>query len=239
LTRAPEAKMMLIAPVILVFVFGSLVLSRTFTPPELVRPFMAAAASAMVLLTSVQLTGNQFGYDRTGFRAYVLSPIPRSDVLLGKNLAVAPLALGLSLIIVVVVQVLSPMRLDHLLAVLVQLASMFLIFCLLANALAILAPIPIAAGAFQPSRVRMTPILFHMAFMLIFPMALLPIFAPLGLEALLSELGHARGWPIALVLSLGLLAGIVALYRRAVVWEGRWLAGREQAILEVVTSREE
>ena len=38
-----------------------------------------------------QLLGNQFGFDRGGFRVYVLSPASRRDVLLGKNLSFVPL----------------------------------------------------------------------------------------------------------------------------------------------------
>ena len=54
----------------------------------------------MILLTMIQLVGNQFGFDRSGFRVYVLCAAPRRDILLGKNLAVAPLALGFSLVFV-------------------------------------------------------------------------------------------------------------------------------------------
>ena len=42
-----------------------------------------------------QILQNQFGMDRDGFRALVLSPIPRHQILFGKNLATAPFALGI------------------------------------------------------------------------------------------------------------------------------------------------
>ena len=57
--------------------------SAKVEPPEAIRPLMAFAAGAMVLLVcGGQLVGNQFGYDRAGFRAYVLSPAPRREILL-------------------------------------------------------------------------------------------------------------------------------------------------------------
>ena len=114
LLRAPEAKMMLLSPVILVLVFGSMFLSHAVQPPEAARPLMAFGATAMVLVSMIQFVGNQFGFDRTGFRVFVLCAAPRRDILLGKNLAVAPLALGMSTALLALLQVMYPMRLDHL-----------------------------------------------------------------------------------------------------------------------------
>ena len=37
---------------------------------------------------------NHFGFDRGGFRAFVLLPTPRRYILLGKNLALLPVALA-------------------------------------------------------------------------------------------------------------------------------------------------
>src|SRR5439155_1669800 len=71
---------------------------------------------AMILLTLSQCVGNQFGFDRGGFRALVLSGAPHRDILMGKNLAAAPLALALAALVLVVLQVLAPLRLDHALA---------------------------------------------------------------------------------------------------------------------------
>ena len=98
----------------------------------------------------------------------------------------------------------------------------------------------VAAGAMKPSNTRLVPVLLQMLFMMVFfPIALVPVLAPVGIEAALGESGVLRGWPVALVLSLAVLAGAVWLYRRALAWEGDWLAAREQAILEVVTSKAE
>jgi hypothetical protein len=239
LTRAPEAKMMLLVPVIMVLVFGSVLMTTGAAPPEPVRPLMAVGAAAFVLLMAAQLVGNQFGYDRTGFRAYVLSPIPRRDVLLGKNLAVAPPVLGLAAAAVALIAVVFPMRFDHLPAVLAQVAALYLLFCLMANGLSILAPIPIAAGSFQPSNVRIVPILFHLGFIAVVPFVLAFVLLPLGVEVLLAELAGLRGWPVALALSLVVLAAVVFAYRRVLTVQGNWLSAREQAILEVVTAKAE
>src|SRR5207237_268822 len=81
-----------------------------------------------IRLGLTQLAGNQFGFDRNGFRVFVLAGAPRKDILLGKNLALFPFALGLGVIGTVALQFAYPMRIDHFLAALVQMISMYLIF---------------------------------------------------------------------------------------------------------------
>ena len=77
LLRAPEVKMMLMAPVIMMLVFGSIFLINAPKIPDIVRPFLASPIIMMVMFLIAQLVGNQFGYDRSGFRTYVLGPAPR------------------------------------------------------------------------------------------------------------------------------------------------------------------
>src|SRR5262245_61962820 len=237
LSRAPEAKMMFIAPVIMIVVLGGLVLRFDEGPPSEVRPLIAIGSAIMVLLMSVQLVGNQFGYDRTGFRAYVLSPAPRRDILLGKNLAVAPLVLSFGVFALLLVGIVYPMRIDHYPAALAQLLSMFMLFCLLANTLSIFVPIPMAAGSMQPAQVKMGPVFAQLAFLMLFPLVMLPVLIPLGVQLLVEETTDVRWLPISLVLSLAVLAIVAFLYRRMLTVQGDWLAMREQKILEVVTSK--
>jgi hypothetical protein len=237
LLRAPEAKMMLLTPLIFVILFGSIVVSGQFTPPEAVRPLFAFGNGFFVLMLALQLLGNQFGYDRSGFRAYVLSPVPRHEILFGKNLAVAPLALGLAALAILIVQVIYPMRFDRFVAVFLQFGSAMLLFCLVANMLSIFAPIPIAAGSFKPAQTRLVPILLHMAAIVVLPTLLAPTFLPLGIELLLEVLLGVRGLPVMLVLSFGILVLVVWIYRRVLRWQGGLLAAREMQILEIVTSK--
>jgi hypothetical protein len=239
LLRAPEAKMILIVPIIMVVVFGGIFLSNDMKPPGSVRPLMVLGAAVMVLISTIQLVGNQFGYDRAGFRAYVLSPVPRREILLGKNLAVAPLGFGLSALAILTVGCVYPMRIDHYPAAFLQLATMFLLFCLFANGLSIYAPIPMAAGSMKASSVKLGPVLLQMAFMMLFPVILMPAVIPIGIEILIEELTEVRGIPIALALSALVLVAVVFVYRRLLTWEGGLLANREQKILEVVTSKSE
>lgn len=237
LLRAPEAKMMLLTPVLMLLIFGSIFLSRSVDMPEAVRPLIASGAMAMVLFTMSQLLGNQFGFDRSGFRVFVLSAAPRRDILLGKNLAFAPLALGMGLGVVVLVEVLYPMRPGYFLAALPQLLMMYLLFCLLANSLSIFAPLPIRSGSLKPVNPKAIPLLLHIAFAMLFPLALLPTLLPLGVALILDGAGWNWAALLCLVLSLAECAAVVWLYRLGLGWQGSLLQAREQKILEIVTAK--
>jgi hypothetical protein len=239
LTRAPEGKMLLLSPAILVLVFGSLLLAHRFDMPESVRPLLAFGVMALILLTLIGVIGNQFGFDRGGFRIFVLSPASRRDILLGKNLAFAPVALTLGLGLTALLQIIYPMRLDHFLATVVTFVSMYLLFCLLANLLSILTPMQIAAGSFKPTNPRMLAVLLQMAFLCVFPLALLPVLLPLGIEVLLESLGWLTGVPLCLALAVVEAVAAVYFYRLVLTWEGHLLQVREQKILELVTAKAE
>ena len=75
----------------------------------------------------LQILDNQFGFDRSGFRTLVLSPAPRWQILLGKNLALLPLVLGFGLIYVVLAGLVRHVPAVLLLAALVQLLTAFLL----------------------------------------------------------------------------------------------------------------
>jgi hypothetical protein len=239
LLRAPEAKMLLLPPVIMVVIFGGLFLRGPMDLPEMARPLIAFGAMAMVLIPMGQLAGNQFGFDRNGFRVFVLSPASRRDVLLGKNLALAPLVLGLCAVVVALVVALYPMRLDHVAALLPQMLSMYLVFCVLANWLSIMAPVRIAAGTLKPSNSNLVTVLLQLGFGLLLPFALAPTLLPLGIEFLLESRGWDAGVPVCLLLSAGECLAIVWLYRWALNGQGHLLQAREQRILKVVTTRAE
>ncbi len=239
LTRAPEAKFLLLTPVFMVVAFGSMFLTRTVELPEIARPLAALGAMGMILLSLGQLMGNQFGFDRSGFRAFVLCSASRGDILLGKNLAAAPLALGLAGLVVVAMQVLHPMRVEHFLAVPLQMLSMYLLYCPVANWLSIYAPMPIRSGTMKPANPKLVPVLLHMLTVFLVPLTMAPALLALGIEFAVEELAGVRGVPIYLILSLLECPAIVFAYLRVVRWEGGLLQRREQKILETVTTRAE
>jgi hypothetical protein len=237
LTRAPEAKMLLLAPVIMIILFGSMLLTRRVSPPELLRPLLGFGVIATIQLTIMQLIGNQFGLDRDGFRMLVLSSAPRRDVLLGKNVSVAPLVLTLGTIALALLQALYPMRVTHFLATLAELGSLFLICSLIGNFTSILAPMPVAAGSLKPVHPKWIPVMIQLMFFFLFPIVFGIAMLPFGLEVLLHQLGWLAGVPIYFLSSAVQLAIVCWLYCLVVRWQGKLLQRREQKILSIVTSK--
>jgi hypothetical protein len=116
---------------------------------------------------------------------------------------------------------------------------MFFLLCLVANGMSIAAPMPIPSGSFRPSRIKIGPVLLQLAFFMIFPFVLIPTMIPLGADLLLAEFAGTDGWPIGLALSVAVFALVLWLYQRVLTWEGELFSRHEQAILEVVTAKEE
>jgi ABC-2 type transport system permease protein len=240
LARAPEVKMMLLTPVIMVVLFGGTLAGREPVQSEYLRALTASGLAAFILIIAmVGFVANQFGFDRRGFRAFVLSPIPRRDVLLGKNLSLAPFAFAPMAVVIGVSQWLSPMRLDHLVAVLVQMVPVYLLFCLGGNLLTIFAPMAVKPGSGMPGRHQGLRLVYQLLFMAVVPLPLGLTLIPLGLEALLDAIGWLAWFPAFLVLGTAQAAATVWLYGLALDWQGGLLYRREQDILEVVGSRAE
>lgn len=238
LLRSPEAKMMLLSPVIMIPIFGSMLWRGRHTIPEPIRPLIAIGGMGLVLLGMMQLMANQFGFDRDGFRVFVLSAARRRDILFGKNLAFAPVALGIALTLLVILQAICPLRLDHFLAMIPQYIAMFLLYCLLMNLLSILTPTYVAPGSLKPSNPKVTTVFVQLAMVFfLLPLTIGPTLLPLGTEALLRFLGWPAAVPTYLVLSLVQLAIIAGIYLLFLELEGGLLATREQTILESVTNR--
>ena len=238
LVRSPEAKMMLLSPVIMIPIFGSMLWRSRAGIPEALRPLVAIGGMVLVLFGVVQLMGNQFGFDRDGFRVFVLSPASRRDILLGKNLVFAPLAVGFAVILLTIVQILCPLGLDHFLGMFPHFVSMFMLFCIFTNVMSIYTPIHIAAGSLKPSNPNLSTVLLQMAmFLVLFPLTQAPTLLPLGVEMLMRFMGWTAGLPIYLLLCLVECAVVIAIYYFSLIWLGELFQSREQKILDSVTKR--
>ena len=234
--RAPEVKMALFTPFILLVVFGSMQLSRkSGNMPEAAKPFLATGAVAFSLFGLVQMMSNQFGFDRDGFRALVLSPVRRQHILLAKNLCFLPLVAGIGLIFLVILKLVSSLSILTLLAGAFQLGAAFLGFRLVGNFVSIMAPYRITAGSLKPTKTDTKTTLLIFVLHLLFPTALLPVCVPPGLEALFTALGWLPGVPINFLASAVLLAAMLVLYQFSLKGLGTMLQRREKDILQKVT----
>jgi ABC-2 type transport system permease protein len=238
LLRAPETKLMILSPVILVIVFGGTLARSTAEVSEHGRALGATGAAAVILLlTMMYFNGNQFAYDRDGFRSFMLSSASRRDVLLGKNLAFFPLALAFMLLGILTYHWFFPLRLDHVVAVLVQNISIYFLYCLAGNLSSVYAPVAIrpTSGMPLPGQGAKTILLTLMVIVFSIPLSLVLI--PLGIEYAMYALDWHAWFPAFLVLSLVQAGVTLWLYLTLLRSQGDLLQRREQQILEVVTQK--
>lgn len=240
LLRAPEVKIAWASSILVSLVVGgSLLFRSTLTFSEAAKPFMATGGVVFSVFMLVQFFTNQFGFDRDGFRALLLSPVDRRLILLGKNLACLPVgaAFGLLLLLLISLRLhLSPLMF---LAALFQLAAVLLLAGIGGNTLSILVPYRIQQGTMKPTKMPGAAMLVLMLCHLLFPLAMAPVFVPPLAEFLWRLAGEPDAVPVNLILSFTLAVGVAVAYRQALGPLGRLLQSRETKILGVVTAEVE
>ncbi len=236
--RAPEMKLLLLSPLLMLMVFcAALFGSRTSAralPPE----FLTLIPTALIMflfLGMTQLLLNQFGLDRNAFRSLVLLPTPRDRLLLGKNLAFAPYALVPAALVLASLPLLIPVPLESCLAGLIQLPSLYLIVCILGNVCSIGVPFRVNPGSMKPTKQSAGTMLLLAGIHLGFPLVCIPIFIPPAAELLARHFGFPPLVPVNLLLSIPVLAAAILAYRATLPPLGRWLQRREKEVLIRVT----
>ena len=236
--RAPEVKLYLLLPLIAPFVLLGVLHAMELPRIDELKAAIIVGFTACSLFITSGLLGNYFAYDRAGFRAFVLSPIQRKRILLGRNLATAPFLLMQSLLLALAIGIYFGMAIDKMLCAVILSATMLPLYFLLTNLMSILTPFPLAAGSIQPKQFNLIPVLFSLVLSMFMPAITVLALVPLGLEWLID-----RGFPglefvpIAFLMSLPWLIVSIWFYRWLLTWEGKLLASREKEILRVVTSK--
>jgi ABC-type transport system involved in cytochrome c biogenesis permease component len=119
---------------------------------------------------------NLFGFDRGGFRTLVLLPTPRPWILLGKNLALLPIATVVGLVLLALVTIAMHLPAMVVLAAVLQLLAAFGLLSMMGNLFSVLVPFRVAPGSMKPTKTRMTTPLLILFSHLLFPVAMIPIF---------------------------------------------------------------
>lgn len=238
--RSPEGKMMLLSPLLFLGMFGALLVLGPGTKlPDAAVPPIAMLSIGVSLLSVMQFMFNAFGFDRNGFRAYILMPVDRRDLLLGKNLSLIPLVLGLGGLSLCLLALTLPIRISHVPATLIQTVIAYLLACLAGNLLSIYAPVTMALGSLRPQNIRAGPMLLQFLCMFLLPVALLPAATAWGLEVFLEYLTGVRLIPWYLLLSAAQAVLIAIFYDRMLAAQGPFLHQREPRILEIVSAVQE
>jgi ABC-2 type transport system permease protein len=236
LLRAPEVKMAWGTSFLVTLVVGgSLLFQPALKIPEAAKPFVITGGAVFSVFMLVQFFANQFGFDRDGFRALILSPVERNLILLGKNLACLPVGAGFGLTLLVLISVKLRLSPFVFLAGLLQLAALLLLAALIGNVISILAPYRIQAGTMKPTKMPAMAMLVMMACHMLFPIAMSPAFVPPLAQFLWRRAGWPNAVPVNLILSATLMAFMAFAYWQTLGPLGRLLQRRETRILGVVT----
>lgn len=240
LTRAPELKMAFIMPMVMGAVAGSMSFSRSHSAiPAAFAGFLATGVAVFAVFSMAPTMANAFGLDRDGFRSLILLPTQRHHILLAKNLSFFPFVAVVALTLLTVAAVVAHLSWDSCLTGLIQAPTAFLLFSLLCNLAAILAPYRMAQGSLQMKKPKPLVFLVMLVNLLLMPMVAPVLLIAPGLQLLFTYLKWAPWLPVDLLAALATLAGIAWLYRSLLPLEGRLLRRREQAILQEVTQETE
>ncbi|HEX8707332.1 MAG TPA: hypothetical protein VF723_03635 [Pyrinomonadaceae bacterium] len=190
---------------------------------------LVAAGVLYIFLILSSLACNLFAYEGSGMRAFILSPVNRRSILVGKNIAITFLALLFCTVLLSINQLVFH---DLSLAALCFAALCFLLFAalfsLIGNWLSMRFPKPLQFG----KRMNASGVTAFLLIPLVVGMALPPVLA-----ALAGYLTHSL---VVKYVTLALFAAVaLALYGLLINAQGRALSGSEYEILEAVSGRNE
>jgi ABC-2 type transport system permease protein len=234
--RAPEVKMAWATSFLVTLIAGASLFFRSApTMPEAAKPFLATGTVVFSVFMLVQFFANQFGFDRDGFRALILSPADRRLVLLGKNLACAPVGAGFGLVLLGLISLRLHLPLSEFAAVVLQLVALLLFAGLAGNVLSILVPYRIQAGSLKPTKMPGLAMLMMFLSHMFFPVVMTPVFLSPLAGLLWRHAGLPSAVPVNFIFSVLLAVVAVILYWQTLAPLGRLLHRRETKILSVVT----
>jgi len=240
MTRATEVKMAMATSLLWLVIFGGMVFfRRSGTPGTGAQPFVATAAVVLPFFAMAQLLLNHFGIDREGFRALVLSPVPRWQILLGKNLALLPFTMGIGLTLLLIAKLALHIPRLVVLAACLQFMTAFLLLSMLGNLVSPLLPCRIAPGALRPTKLpALTSVLLILSHAF-FSTAVALVFLPPVAGWLFSSAGWLPAVPTNLLFSAMEFILLIALYSLSLPHLGNLLQRREKEILRIVTQEVE
>lgn len=230
--RKPELKLVFLRVLLLLLVFVIYLPSKAgLAGSGTSRAFMALGAALLSVMVVDQLSMNLFGIDRHGFRAMVLSPVPRSMLLRARNLALAPICLGFGLAATTGLAFFIHLDSAHFVGACMQVVTAFLLQSLLGNAVSIHAPLRLMDDGMRPRDRGPQLFLRSLLLTLLLVATMSPLLVPIAVE---WWLGKGAAWSPYMTLHGVLLLAALALYRWRIQHQGRQLQESEVRILEVL-----
>jgi hypothetical protein len=240
--RNAQLRMMALMPLILVgirFVRGGNRLASANVSSNAMASFNSFAAYADGLLAAggvlyiflilSSLICNSFAYEAGGMRAYILAPVDRRTILVGKNLAIAFLAFLFSAVLLTVNQIVfRDLSISSLSFAALSFIFFAACFAMIGNWLSILFPKRLQFG----KRMNASGVTGFLLIPILLVLAAAPILA-------VTAGYYARSFTLKYATLSMFAAASAALYFLLIKNQGRSLARHEQEILEAVGGKTE
>ena len=239
LLRGSESKMMLVSGGVLIPLIGSMMFGVGEEIPSLAFRAMAPGATVFSMFSMAPIVQNIFAFDRDGFRLFVLSPVPGREILVGKNLALAPIVIVFGVAISAFVIAYSGQNYLDIVSNVLLISSAYLGLCIFGNWMSILIPFAVKPGAVNAANQSLTNAVVQFLAMAVLPVLVIPLGAPLAAEIILKEMDIVNGVPIYFLAMLVEFPIILLLYLLCVRHQGQLLERRQQRILDVVSEKVE
>ena len=165
----------------------------------------------------------------------MLWPISGRDILLGKNLSLAPMLLPIALVALLLVQFFKPLGVFDFLSSLMQIVAAFIVLCILGNYFSSLFPTAIASSSMKKIQPRWQVIVAHMLAFFIIPIFLAPLLLPCLVAFLNRHFKLVPQIPLGFLLGCLILAICIWSYRYFLGHAGKILEQRYQKVLAEVT----
>ncbi len=236
LRRAAEIKMMLATNFLMMLFFGVMIFMRhSSNISDNFKPFIFNGVIVFSFFGLVQLMFNQFGFDRSGFRSLVLSPVSRKYILYGKNIAFLPVVMIIGGVLMTIITLFLRVSLWFFIAAIFQLIAAYLLLCILGNIVSIVNPYRIASGSMKPTKMSTLNTIILILSNTMFPAAIIPTLIPPASALLMSKTFSLPAGFVDLASSMVLLMVTIFIYRLSLTHIGQLLQKKEKRILEVVT----
>jgi hypothetical protein len=183
---------------------------------------------------------NIFGFDRSGFRFWVLSALPRSEILRGRNWMFGAMILAIALVVILASNIIWNYSWLRVLEATIAFLAYLPLYLLLSNVISILAPFPMAAHGFQPKEFTWKSVVLNIALSLLIPVIMGLCAIPWAIESGLHwGLPSSEKLPVALLLMPVMVGCSWWLYEQSLQIVGDLMQSREKNLLQVVTSQVE
>lgn len=238
-SRSPEIKIAMLVWFVLLVVMAVILNSNGISlSNSWLNVLFGFGVAAMASMGVNQLVANQFGFDRDGFRSYLIFPVCSRDLLIGKNMAAFPFGIVFGLMGLAVLQWFTRMDWTHFLANCFQLVTIMFVNLLINNLLSIMTPLTVKPGSLQPRSIGVTTAFLQMAIFILFPLSVVPVLVPLGLEWWFQNHEFWGSFPFYLI---GAMLGAIVtflVYFNLIGWQANLLQSRMHRILDVATRKE-